>query len=70
MNQGTKVIVERDETKYPSRGTWPQFRGKRGIVTCVVRGGGGPVEYGVAFSNNPDAETDAYFKRYELKERK
>ncbi|AEK07324.1 hypothetical protein PBI_MYXUS_52 [Mycobacterium phage Myxus] len=67
MKVGTPVTVERDETKYPSRGTWPRFRGKKGFVTAVVRGGG-PVEYGVTFSRNGD--TDAYFKQYELTERK
>ncbi|ARQ94597.1 hypothetical protein SEA_JOURNEY13_46 [Mycobacterium phage Journey13] len=67
MKKGTKVIVQRDETKYPARGAWCRFRGKKGVVTCVVRGRG-PVEYGVSFSGGDSA--DAYFKRYELTERK
>ena len=29
---GTVVRIERDETKYPSKGTWPQFRGRTGTV--------------------------------------
>ncbi|ATN92178.1 hypothetical protein SEA_TIPSYTHETREX_48 [Mycobacterium phage TipsytheTRex] len=67
MKKGTKVVIQRDETKYRSRGTWKQFRGKKGVVTCEVRGAG-PVEYGVSFSGGDSA--DAYFKRYELTERK
>ena len=64
MKKGTRVVVERDESKYPSRGTWPWFRGKTGVVTSEVRGAG-PVEYGVSFTK--DDHADAYFKRYELR---
>ncbi|QTF81475.1 hypothetical protein SEA_TARSUSIV_51 [Mycobacterium phage TarsusIV] len=67
MKKGTKVVIERDETKYPAKGTWKQFRGKKGVVTCEVRGGGA-VEYGVSFCGGDSA--DAYFKLYELTERK
>ncbi|AER48761.1 hypothetical protein CM07_gp54 [Mycobacterium phage Alma] len=67
MKVGTKVTVERDEEKYPSNRVWRQFSGKTGVVTTVVRGVG-PVEYGVSFSK--DSDTDAYFKAYELTERK
>ncbi|QGJ87779.1 hypothetical protein SEA_BIANCATRI92_52 [Mycobacterium phage BiancaTri92] len=67
MKKGTKVVIERDETKYPAKGTWKQFRGKKGVVTCEVRGAG-PVEYGVSFSGGDSA--DAYFKKHELTERK
>ncbi|AMO44019.1 hypothetical protein BJD46_gp51 [Mycobacterium phage Bactobuster] len=65
MKKGTKVTVERDEKKYPARGTWKWFRGKKGTVVTGVIGGD---EYGVSFSNGDSA--DAYFKRYELTERK
>jgi hypothetical protein len=41
---GTRIRVERDESKYPSRGTWGQFRGKLGTVVEVNLG-----EYGVSF---------------------
>lgn len=61
MKIGTRVIVERDEKKYPPRGTWKQYRGKKGKVTCTALG-----TIGVSFSN--DTNTDAYFQRYELKE--
>ncbi|QFG08633.1 hypothetical protein PBI_VANISOA_52 [Mycobacterium phage Vanisoa] len=67
MKVGTRVTVERDETKYPSGRVWRQFAGRHGVITTVVRGVG-PVEYGVAFSKSGD--TDAYFKAYELTERK
>jgi hypothetical protein len=43
---GTKVRIERDETLYPSKGTWPQFRGKTGTVVEINLG-----EYGVQFGN-------------------
>ena len=29
---GARVVVERDEQRYPSRGTWPRYRGKVGMV--------------------------------------
>ncbi|ASR86154.1 hypothetical protein SEA_BOBSWAGET_48 [Mycobacterium phage BobSwaget] len=67
MRKGTKVVIQRDEKKYPAKGTWKQFRGKKGVVTCEVRGAG-PVEYGVSFSGGDSA--DAYFKSYEMSERK
>lgn len=63
MKIGTKVVVERDESKYPSRGTWPRFRGKKGVVTGTAHG-----EIGVSFDGGPVA--DAWFQRYELTERK
>ena len=64
MKIGTQVIVERYEKKYPPRGTWKRFRGRRGIVTCTALG-----EIGVSF-NNDLKNTDAYFLRHELRERK
>ena len=63
MKKGTAVTVERDEAKYPIRGSWRWLRGKTGRF--VVRNGD---EYGVSFSK--DDTVDAWFKRYELTERK
>lgn len=63
MKIGTRVIVQRDETKYPSKGSWPQFRGRKGVVTCNNDG-----EIGVSFCQGTTA--DAYFQPYELTERK
>ena len=44
MNVGDRVRIERDEACHPSKGTWPQFRGKTGTVVEVNLG-----EYGVVF---------------------
>ena len=63
MKIGTKVIVQRDEAKYPPRGSWKFYRGKRGVVTGTAHG-----EIGVSFSGGDTA--DAFFHRYELTERK
>ena len=41
---GDRVVIERDETRYRSKGTWPQFRGRTGTVVQINLG-----EYGVAF---------------------
>ena len=42
---GDRIRIERDETIHPSKGTWPQFRGRTGIVVEINLG-----EYGVVFS--------------------
>ena len=65
LRVGSRVRVERDETLYPSRGTWPQFRGKTGTVVEVNRAGRGPTEYGVGFGKATRAS--AWFKAYELR---
>lgn len=65
MKIGTKVTVERDEKKYPPRGSWKYYRGRKGTVTGTAGAGS---EIGVSFSNGGSA--DAYLKRHELKERK
>lgn len=44
-NIGARVRIERDEARYPSRGSWPRFRGKTGTVVEINRD-----EYGVVFS--------------------
>ncbi|KRD08622.1 hypothetical protein ASE48_08655 [Mycobacterium sp. Root265] len=64
MKAGTKVLIQRDEKKYPARGTWKQFRGKKGVITCINTD-----EFGVSFAPG-GGNTDAYFKGYELTERK
>ena len=35
MNVGDHIRVERDEKKYPSRGTWRRYSGKTGYI-CIV----------------------------------
>lgn len=64
LSVGESVRIERDEKKYPSRGTWRWYRGKTGVITCVNHAGMGAWEYGVSFSKSQAA--DAYFKAYEL----
>jgi ribosomal protein L21E len=44
LRVGDRVRIERDEARYPSKGTWPQFRGRQGTVVVV-----GSDEYGVTF---------------------
>lgn len=76
---GTRVRIERDETRYPSRGTWPRFRGKTGTVVQVNVDRKRPhlTEYGVSLGK-VTARTDGrgalnwesvdvvWFKVYEL----
>ena len=67
---GDRVRIERDETRYPSKGTWPQFRGRIGTVVEINLG-----EYGVVFgkvrkprSNGSIAMAEAvWFQPYELR---
>jgi hypothetical protein len=50
MNVGDQVRIERDETRYPPKGTWPQFRGRTGtIVEINLDKRPHLTEYGVAF---------------------
>lgn len=51
MNVGDRVRIDRDEVLYPSRGTWPQFRGRTGTVVEVNADRKRPhlTEYGVVF---------------------
>jgi ribosomal protein L21E len=51
MNIGDRVRIERDETRYPSKGTWPRFRGKTGTVVEINLG-----EYGVAIGVRCDSD--------------
>lgn len=64
LTRGTRVRIQRDETRYPSKGTWPQFRGRTGTIVDINPVGPGPNEYGVTFSKSPRAEY--WFKAYEL----
>lgn len=76
---GDVVRVERDESRYPSRGTWPQFRGRVGTVVEVNRDSKRPhlTEYGVVFEQVAEREdrpgnyvyssfSVTWFKIYEL----
>jgi hypothetical protein len=73
LQLGGQVRIERDETRYPSKGTWPQFRGRRGTIV-LINGD----EYGVVFgkvwprADRPGVlrwsgeDVITWFKAYEL----
>lgn len=73
---GDRVRIERDETRYPSKGTWPQFRRRSGTVVEVNADGQRPhlTEYGVSFGTvrtRPDGSLHGddivtWFKSYEM----
>jgi hypothetical protein len=73
---GDRVRIERDESRYPSRGTWPQFRGRTGTVVEINVDRKRPqlTEYGVAFGKTrtrPDGslhgdDATTWFKAHEL----
>jgi|GEM_PF-2934389 len=48
---GDRVRIERDERRHPSKGTWPQFRGRRGTVVEINVDHRRPhlTEYGIVF---------------------
>jgi hypothetical protein len=50
---GDVVRIERDETRFPSRGSWPQFRGRTGTVVEVNRDRNNALrtEFGVVFGS-------------------
>jgi hypothetical protein len=73
---GDRVWIERDETRHPSRGTWPQFRCRTGIVVEVNTDRARPhlTEYGVIFGatrRRPNGslhgdDVVSWFKVYEM----
>lgn len=77
MNVGDRVRIERDEQRYPPKGTWPQFRGRVGTIVEINRDTKRPhlTEYGVTFGKvrTPNkcgsiASGDAvWFKAHELR---
>lgn len=76
MTVGVRVRIERDETRYPAKGTWPGFRGKTGTIIEVNADRQRPhlTEYSVAFgsvSRRPNGSlaggNTAWFKVYELR---
>jgi hypothetical protein len=77
---GDRVRVERDEARYPSKGTWPRFRGRTGTVieVNVERRRPHLTEYGVVFGavhHRPDGsirpangrDVATFFKRHEIR---
>jgi hypothetical protein len=67
---GDRVRIERDATRYPSKGTWPQYRGKIGTITEINADRDRPhlTEYGVIFGNPKTLHRSGvtWFKYYEL----
>jgi hypothetical protein len=73
---GDRVRIERDETRYPPKGTWPQLRGLIGTVVEVNADRQRPhlTEYGVSFGTvriRPDGSLHGddivtWFKSYEM----
>ena len=75
-----RVRIERDESRYPSKGTWPKFRGRAGTVVEINLDRTRPhlTEYGVSFGKvtkaptchrrefNWKSEDVAWFKSYEM----
>lgn len=77
MKVGDKVRIQRDETLYPSKVTWPEFRGRMGTVVEINVDRKRPqlTEYGVVFGAVRAKRTafgsisnghPAWFKAYEL----
>jgi hypothetical protein len=78
---GDRVRIERDETLYPSKGTWPQFRGRVGTMIEINLDKKRPhlTEYGVVFGNviprtdgrgtfvRSGDEPVTWFKAYEIR---
>jgi hypothetical protein len=64
---GDVVKVQRDEIRYPPRGTWPRFKGRVGIVVTADNYG----EVGVSFKAGAEKwrqrmHADAWFGPHEL----
>jgi hypothetical protein len=69
IHPGHRVIIERDETRWPSGGTWPQYRGRRGVVVSINR-----ADHEIAVSFDPGARpgvggygSSSWFKAHELR---
>ncbi len=57
MKVGDRVRIARDEDRFPSKGTWPPFRGKTGTVVEINEDRQRPhlTEYGVSFGKVTEA---------------
>jgi hypothetical protein len=67
---GSTVLIERDEKRYPSRGSWPRYSDRLGTVVTINNL---DAEYGVAFGNirtRPDGSIHgnevSWFRLHEL----
>jgi len=65
---GDRVRIERDETRWRSRGSWPRYRGRVGTVVRINRAAG---EIGVSWRRRPEdavagrTDADSWFLRHE-----
>lgn len=68
LDIGHQVRIERDETRYPSKGTWPEFRGRTSIIVEINVDRKRPhlTEYGVLFAKTLHRHGVTWFKDYEL----
>jgi hypothetical protein len=64
---GDVVRVERDETKYPSKGTWPRYRGQVGTVVAHNYGEIGVVFGAVKTSGGGQTSQVSWFLPHELR---
>lgn len=62
LNRSDWVRCERDQEKYPGKGTWSKYEGRIGRIVTVNQMDG---EYGVRFTNN-HSEAITWFLPYEL----
>jgi hypothetical protein len=62
---GDRIRIERDEQLYPSRGTWPNYRGRTGTVVALNYAAR---EIGVSFEKyiHPREGVQAWFLSREL----
>jgi len=78
MRVGDRVSIQRDETLYPSKGTWPQLRCRTGTIVEINTDRKRPhlTEYGVVFgavrerpdrNGKPEGGMPTWFKIYELR---
>jgi hypothetical protein len=67
---GDQVEIGRDEEKYPSRGTWPRYRGRVGTVVSINQT---DREVGVNWETGDrpieDRRADSWFKPWEVRPR-
>jgi hypothetical protein len=74
MTPGDRVRINRDEKLYPSRGTWPRYRNKPGVVVILnedevgVEVGAVQARYrGDGVTLQYDHGQVAWFQRHELR---
>lgn len=43
LTTGTQVRIERDEIRYPTKGSWRHYRGRTGTIVQINRAGAGGI---------------------------